>query len=73
MPQFGRVLAALLLLLVFAPLDALAYIDPHAGGSLFQLLAPVIGMVVAAWVTMRRMIAAWLRSLWRRITGRQSE
>ncbi len=57
------------LLLAF-PGSAQAYIDPNAGGLLFQLLAPLFAAVVGGWLFLRRWIAAHARRLWRRITGR---
>ncbi len=67
--------AAVLLLwaLLLAPGTASAYIDPNAGGMLFQLLAPLFAAVVGGWLFLRRWIGAQLRRLWRRITGRPGE
>lgn len=58
------------LLWALQPLPALAYIDPNAGGMLFQLLAPIFAAAVGAWLFLRRWIAEALRSLWHRLTGR---
>ena len=52
---------------------AYAYIDPNAGGMLFQLLAPVFAAAVGAWLFLRRWISEAVRSLWRRLTGRRPE
>lgn len=61
--------AALLLL----PGPACAYIDPNAGGVLFQLLAPLFAAVVGAWIFLRRWIAELARRCWRRLIGRRDE
>lgn len=53
--------------------SAHAYIDPNAGGLLFQLLAPVFAALVGAWLFLRQWISAWARRLWRRLTGRGTE
>jgi hypothetical protein len=64
------VLAVALLLL---PASAFAYIDPNAGGLLFQLLAPLFAAVVGGWLFLRRWIAEHVRQLWRRLTGQPPE
>jgi hypothetical protein len=61
------------LLLLLAPGSASAYIDPNAGGMLFQLLAPVFAAAVGAWLFLRRWIAEVLRNFWHRLTGRPPE
>jgi len=63
------VLLLLALLGVIAP--AQAYIDPNAGGLLFQLLAPLFAAAVGAWLFLRRWIAEHCRRLWRRLSGRR--
>jgi hypothetical protein len=55
------------LLLGSFPASAWAYIDPNAGGLLFQLLAPVLAAVVGCWVFLRNWIADCLRRVWRRL------
>jgi hypothetical protein len=52
---------------------AQAYIDPNAGGMLFQLLAPLFAALVGAWMFLRRWIAEWARRAWARLTGRKAE
>ncbi|HEY1091428.1 MAG TPA: hypothetical protein VGE47_10065 [Burkholderiaceae bacterium] len=52
---------------------AQAYIDPNAGGMLFQLLAPLFAALIGAWVFLRRWIAAWARRIWASLTGRKTE
>jgi len=64
-PRLLLLLAALLL-----PCAAQAYIDPNAGGMLFQLLAPLFAAFVGAWIFLRRWAAEQARRLWRRLTGR---
>jgi hypothetical protein len=74
MRSSGSRLAALgstLALLCLHPGTAWAYIDPNAGGMLFQLLAPVFAAAVGAWLFLRRWIAEAVRNLWHRLTGRR--
>lgn len=49
---------------------AMAYIDPNAGGALFQLLAPLFAALLGAWMFMRRAISQFFRAIWRRLTNR---
>ena len=62
-----------LLVLLLQPSSAWAYIDPNAGGLLFQILAPVFAGIVGAWLFLRQWIAALARRLWRKLTGRSEE
>lgn len=59
-----------LLTLLLQPTLAFAYIDPGAGGLLFQLLAPIFAACLAAWITMRKAISGFFRDLWRRLMGK---
>ena len=69
--RMTRLLAlAVLVLWSLQPLPALAYIDPNAGGMLFQLLAPLFAAAVGAWLFLRHWIAEFVRKLWHRLTGR---
>lgn len=52
---------------------AQAYIDPNAGGLLFQMLAPLFAAVVGGWLVARRWLAEQCRNLWRRLTGRAKD
>ncbi len=61
---------AVLCVLLLVMQSAHAYIDPNAGGVLFQLLAPLFAGLVGAWLVARRWIAAQCRRIWRRLTGR---
>ena len=61
------------LCLALVSLPAHAYIDPNAGGMLFQLLAPVFAGLVGIWLFLRQWISARARRLWRRLTGRGAE
>ena len=65
-----RIAQLMLLALLLEPATAFAYIDPNAGGLLFQLLAPLFAAIVGAWVFMRRTIAGYLRSAWNKLTGK---
>jgi hypothetical protein len=70
-PRF--LMFAAILGLGIQPDAAYAYIDPNAGGLLFQLLAPVLAAVVGGWLFLRRWIAETARSFWHRLTGRRPE
>lgn len=61
------------LCLVLASMPAHAYIDPNAGGMLFQLLAPVLAGIVGVWLFLRQWISALARRVWRKLTGRGTE
>ncbi|WP_057301053.1 hypothetical protein [Pelomonas sp. Root1217] len=67
----GRPVALALLLLSCTP--AFAYIDPNAGGMLFQLLAPLFAAIVGGWLFLRRWISEVVRQIWSRLTGRDRE
>ncbi len=60
-------------IVLLCPASAWAYIDPNAGGLLFQLLAPLIAAAVGAWLFLRRWLADLFKRGWRRLTGRNSE
>lgn len=66
-------LLALALLLSLSVDPAHAYIDPNAGGMLFQLLAPVMAAIVGGWLFLRRWISDVARRAWRRLTRRDAE
>ena len=68
----AKLLIALLFLLGQSE-SAWAYIDPNAGGMLFQLLAPLFAAIVGGWLFLRRWIADAVRRLWHRLTGRNGE
>ena len=48
--------------------NAQAYIDPNAGGLLYQILFPVIVAVGAVWAGLRHKISYW----WSLLRGRSS-
>lgn len=58
--------------LLLQPALAFAYIDPNAGGLLFQLLAPLFAAIVGAWVFMRRAISNSIRTVWQKLRGKKS-
>ena len=60
-------LVAVLALLV--PLECHAYIDPNAGGWLFQMLFPLLVAIGGVWSIFRHRIAA----LWARIFRRRGK
>ncbi|MDL5032881.1 hypothetical protein QRD43_13280 [Pelomonas sp. APW6] len=64
-PSVCRSLLVGLACLLASP-GAFAYIDPNAGGMLFQLLAPVIAAVVGAWMVARRWLVDAVKRLLRR-------
>jgi hypothetical protein len=66
-------LSLILLLWTSLTTPAFAYIDPNAGGMLFQLLAPVMAAIVGGWLFLRRWISEWARRAWQRLTGRKPE
>ena len=43
----------------------LGYIDPNAGGWLFQLMFPVFVAIGGAWLVLRRKVGAF----WKRLFG----
>ena len=53
------------MLLALAPGAAFAYIDPNAGGLLFQILTPVFVAIVVFWTFLKHK----LKSLWARVTS----
>lgn len=66
-----RRLPLLALLILGFSEPAFAYIDPNAGGMLFQLLAPVFAAIVGAWLFLRRWIVDFVHRIWRRLLGRK--
>lgn len=56
----------------FAP-PAFAYIDPNTGGYLFQLLAPLVAIVMSAWIFCANQVKAIWRSFWRRFSRKTDE
>jgi hypothetical protein len=64
--RLRRACALILVLLSSLPIDAQAYIDPNAGGLLYQILFPVIVAVGAAWAGLRHKIGYW----WSRLRNR---
>ena len=54
--------------LLFPP-SAFAYVDPNAGGLLYQILFPLIVAIGAAWAGLRHRIGYW----WARLRGRLPE
>ena len=64
----GSRVTALVVIGVFAalPAPAWAYVDPNAGGLLYQILFPLIVAIGAAWAGLRYRIGSW----WARLRGR---
>ena len=53
-------------LIDFYPLNSYAYIDPNAGGFIFQWLFPLLIAVAGAWKIFRQRINALFSRLFRR-------
>ena len=64
---------ALLLVLILLPMDCSAYVDPNAGGLLFQLLAPLLAAIAGGFMFLRRWIAQAFRRLRRALTRHSDE
>jgi hypothetical protein len=64
--KLKTVAITLLALALSAPGSALAYIDPNAGGLLFQILAPLFLLVVAFWAAFKRKVGA----LWAKLASK---
>ena len=69
--QVGKALVCAPLLAL--PASAFAYIDPNAGGILFQLLLPVFAAIMGVWIFLRRWVSSVVRRLWHRVTRRDPE
>jgi hypothetical protein len=50
--------------------NAYAYLDPNAGGLLYQLLFPVLIAIAGAWAVLRHKIAQFFATLAKRIRGK---
>ena len=53
------------------PRDAFAYIDPNTGGYVFQVLFPVISVIIAWYVFFRDKLRKVVGSIVSRISGRR--
>jgi len=73
MPRLLRQTLFILLALIASSGSAHAYIDPNAGGMLFQLLAPVFAALIGGWLFLRRWIADFARRMWRKLSGQDPE
>ena len=56
-------LAAAIVLALTVP--AIAYIDPNAGGLVFQILMPLFSAVWGIYLLLRRWLSRKIRELWR--------
>lgn len=70
-PKTSWAISILPTLLLYSA-SALAYIDPNAGGWLFQMLMPMLTAAAGAWLVLRRWIAARLQSLLRHFRRRDN-
>lgn len=57
------------LILAATPSPALAYVDPNAGGLLFQLLTPIAAIAAVGLSVLRRQCRSALAWVFRRISG----
>jgi hypothetical protein len=60
-----RVVVSLVLLSL--PLPGWAYVDPNAGGWLFQLIFPLLMAIAGVWAVFKQS----LRNFWDRLRGRR--
>jgi len=65
----SHLLHACIAALLLAPSVSHAYVDPNAGGQLFQLLTPLLTAVIACWIFLRRWLANLLHKIRRRLGG----
>lgn len=70
-PSIGSKVPALVVIGLCAalPAPAWAYVDPNAGGLLYQILFPLLVAIGAAWAGLRHRIGYW----WSRLRGRKPE
>jgi hypothetical protein len=70
-PCIGGKVPALVVvgLCVALPAPAWAYVDPNAGGLLYQILFPLLVAIGAAWAGLRHRIGYW----WSRLRGRHPQ
>jgi hypothetical protein len=68
-----RATLVILVLLVVAvyPATCVAYIDPNAGGWLFQWLFPVFVAVGGLWLVVKSLVIQWVRKVLRQHKGQQ--
>jgi hypothetical protein len=62
----GLAYSLALLFFCLYPVDTLAYIDPNAGGWLFQVLFPALVAIAGAWAVVRKRLAASWKKLFQR-------
>ena len=65
-----RVAYVVFALLAFSHSEAYAYIDPNAGGWLYQMLFPVLIALAGAWAVLRHKIAQFLSRLGKRLRSK---
>ena len=65
-------LAVTLLLFLLAALPAHAYADP-SGGTLFQILMPMLGGIWAMWMIFANRIRKGVTSLFRKLRGVEAQ
>ena len=73
-PEFQMKCLNLSLIVIVAfllPLDCHAYIDPNAGGWLFQMLFPLLVALGGIWAIFRRRVLELWHRLFRRSDGRE--
>jgi hypothetical protein len=60
----------MLTILLLSPVPAFAYIDPNAGGMLYQLLFPLLAAIVSIYVFLKQWIIGLARRIWAAIARR---
>lgn len=64
--------AAVFSLLVLLPPTAQAYVDPNAGGLLYQLLFPIGVMLAGFWSFLRQRVVGWARVISKKVRATDS-
>lgn len=65
-----RIVLLALGVFALAQRDAFAYIDPNAGGLLYQLLFPVLIAIAGAWAAFRHKVGYFFSNLVKRFRRR---
>lgn len=67
-----RYYTVLVVLFLAAPLPAYAYADP-SGGTLFQILMPLLAMIWGTWIILANKIRRGLMKLFNRLRGTEPD
>lgn len=63
------VTVTIFVLLLLRANSAAAYIDPNAGGTIFQFFMPILTMIIGGWILFRRWLGYACSRLWRKLNG----